>query len=301
MAEAPKKDIWTSVIAVAGFVIVIAIALWGAANAARLAPSFFGTLASPQSATTTIEITAPQAARSGETLIISWKDSKRTDLSGEDGTYHFAYECEAGFTFQLVNTDGTMGQTTCGSAFAVPNNATMIRLMPLSPINRAVDVPLTISFIKTNGERIGEGRATITIVNEPGTATSTPTNPKPATTTPSYPAPTPVPMPNGQPDLSVHITSATPFMPGTVAEVHFEVRNVGTGSSGSWYFTAQLPTAAAYTYTSPSQKNLNPGDWIALTLRFDNVQSGAIFSVTVDPNNQLHESSRANNTASQQY
>jgi hypothetical protein len=116
----------------------------------------------------------------------------------------------------------------------------------------------------------------------------------------------------GQPDLAVTITdvgyltsdntdtfiSSATVPSGYNAAVKFTVRNAGTNVSGNWVFNANLPTNSSYTYNSNSQQSLRPGERIDFTLGFDRAQNGVrTITVTVDPNNQISESSEGNNSA----
>jgi hypothetical protein len=101
----------------------------------------------------------------------------------------------------------------------------------------------------------------------------------------------------GVPDLEVTIVSVTVDQWGTATAV-FNISNVGTGPTGSYSFTAQLPTAQPYTYVSPPQASLAPSSFIANTLTFTQVINGAV-SVTVDPAQAVRESYKGNNATSQ--
>ena len=118
----------------------------------------------------------------------------------------------------------------------------------------------------------------------------------------------------GQSDLAVTITQvgylsvdntdsfiASSNVPsGFNAAVKFSVRNTGTNATGGWSFNAVLPTSSSYTFNSDQQKSLLPGEHIDYTLGFDRTQSGArTITITVDQNNQISESSEANNSAAQ--
>lgn len=116
----------------------------------------------------------------------------------------------------------------------------------------------------------------------------------------------------GLPNLVVTITGVgyldnnNNFVPATTIlnsqrlAVKFTVTNAGTNVTGGWNFRAILPTKAnsQYAYNSVQQQSLNPGDHIDFTLHLDagQAQNGTNqnVSVTVDPNNQIVESSEAN-------
>jgi hypothetical protein len=55
------------------------------------------------------------------------------------------------------------------------------------------------------------------------------------------------------------------------AAVRFEVKNVGTETSGTWTFSSNLPTSPAYNFTSNTQNALRPGAAIQLTLEFNSI------------------------------
>lgn len=113
------------------------------------------------------------------------------------------------------------------------------------------------------------------------------------------------------PDLSVKILSVgvidpisgniiprEPTRPDDLVAVRFLISNSGNAPTGTWYFTAQLPTTPPYPYSSPAQNSLPSGGSIENMLRFKNAIPGGLFTVSVDPSNQVSESNESNNTAS---
>ncbi len=74
----------------------------------------------------------------------------------------------------------------------------------------------------------------------------------------------------GLPDLSVRVNSVSPIG-GNRMSVQFAVQNVGSNTAPSgWMLNAQIPwQSSSYTYVSPSQRTLYPGDQIYYTLSFD--------------------------------
>lgn len=87
---------------------------------------------------------------------------------------------------------------------------------------------------------------------------------------------------------------------GKQGAVRFSVTNIGTNLSGSWNFDASLPTVPDYTFSSPNQLSLNPGEHIEFTLGYDKGRTGTNreASITVDPNKTIVESNENNNNAS---
>lgn len=168
---------------------------------------------------------------------------------------------------------------------------------------------------------------TIEFPDEPTTPVVTATS-TPATTIPVVTTPTPTPSqgtetvnvypaggtvavtPYGKADLMVTITevgylstasTASFVKSNTVPEgkrpaIKFTVRNTGTNVTGSWEFTAKLPTRSTYTFDSPNQRSLAPGEYVDYTLGFDKADDGTNdIIVTVDSGKDVAESSESNN------
>lgn len=180
----------------------------------------------------------------------------------------------------------------------------------------------------------GMGTSTIYFGDASSTATSTATTSVPATGTGSgapkapgsatsgvYPlgpgATSTGPAPfYGLPDLAISITatgylatsstdsfvaaSTTPA--GSRPAIKFTIRNVGTNVMASgWVFSARIPTASSYFFTSAPQQALNPGDSIDYTLGFDQPNPGVqSITVTANANRTIAESTTANNEESVQ-
>lgn len=141
--------------------------------------------------------------------------------------------------------------------------------------------------------------ATPVVVAKP---TPTPTKPVPVQTGPAHS------INSGQADLSVRIISASIDGYGN-GVVTFDISNIGGSPTGVWYFAAQLPTEFGYTYNSPAQISLAPGDHIANTLNFSSPFAGGyggtqqgvggFVSIHVDPTNSIREMTENNNYARQ--
>ena len=118
--------------------------------------------------------------------------------------------------------------------------------------------------------------------------------------------------PYGQPDLTVAITdigylngagndsfiSSNNVPSGKNGAVKFTIMNIGTNVAGPFTFTANIPTSPAFTFTSPVQQALNPGDRIEYTLGFDRGDTGTARTITIlaDNGNTVDESNEANNS-----
>jgi hypothetical protein len=313
MADTPQQSpgLLANILAVAGFIILIVIIVWGAYHLLRLTGSGVTSLFSRFGAGDEITVTAPSGTmQSGKAFPLSWKYSPE-----ENGTYAILYQCRAGFRFDATSPSGSTAQVPCGNAFTVGNN-TSVTLTPVLSGTSTVEVPVSVVFIAsaTSSEERPQGSATIRVSAGNGSGpTSTPVNNLPATgTTSGSNSGGSNTQATGPADLSVRIIATgvvdmygnfvqrAPFSPDEIAAVKFDIGNVGGTATGVWYFTATLPTNPAYTYQSPAQASLAPGAHIENILRFRPVMmGGGSVSVYVDPQGSVSEASESNNTASQ--
>lgn len=324
--EEPRTNVVANVLSIIGFVILIIIIIWGLVHLVGLSQGWFSSVFTSPAAK--IELTAPTDAISGQPFTISWKYTP-----SEKGTYTFLYQCQKGLQMQLQSDNGAQSGVPCGAAFSIGTTSTSVSITPRLAGSAAVKVPLSIVFIPaTRGNPNVEGSAPITIHPSTGGAptpagqsplggaqpvvtTPTPTKPKPTTKpTPStYTYTTKPTTTTGPADLAVRIIAVgmidpatgafvnrLPSSPYDMAAVQFDIANMGGSSTGTWYFNVQLPTGQPYTYVSPPQSSLHPGDHIVNTLRFTQMMpGGGQFNVFVDPNNAVREVTKANNSASQ--
>lgn len=100
------------------------------------------------------------------------------------------------------------------------------------------------------------------------------------------------------------VANSTVPSSGTAA-VNFTIKNIGTNVTGSWCFTATIPTQSFYLYQSQAQQSLAPGDSIDYTLGFTQADRGADKMVSVSANSitpscnyAITESKTDNNNAS---
>jgi hypothetical protein len=181
----------------------------------------------------------------------------------------------------------------------------------------------TLSVISTPvaSTTISFGTTTTTTSTSVTPTVSTPTRPKPVTTTPGEKTSgayqiggTAANVLPGLPDLVVSINTtgylagasadsliASSTVPsGSRAAVRFTIKNVGTNATGSWRFSASIPTQTAYIYQSQPQQSLNPGDSIEYTLGFDQANKGVdqMISITANFDHAVAESNPDNNSAS---
>jgi len=87
---------------------------------------------------------------------------------------------------------------------------------------------------------------------------------------------------------------------GNRPAVKFTIKNVGTNTTGSWRFSASIPTQTAYIFQSQPQQSLSPGDSIDYTLGFDQANRGSnqTISITANFDHAVAESNSDNNSNS---
>lgn len=284
VAPAPAdKSLLTNILTIAGFVIVIVIVIWGLVHLASLSGPWFSSLF--EHPAPSIQVTAPASATSGDPVSISWKYNPPAA-----GSYAFLYQCQKGLQFETQNPAQSATSTylgiPCGIAYTVQSTNNSMAVLPLLSGTTSVRDTLSIIFIPSATGAQAQGTAAITI----NTATPAPSAPAKtaATVAPTSYA--------GPADLSVRVINVGVIDPSTglfvnraatspsdMVAVQFDIANIGGSSSGSYYFTAQLPTAQSYPYTSPLQTSLAPGSHIVNTLRFTDVApGGGTFSVSIN-------------------
>jgi hypothetical protein len=169
----------------------------------------------------------------------------------------------------------------------------------------------TTSTVMVPAQGMTDGAST----DVPSSATPAPSY---AATASAYPAVAPqstyASQPYGLPNLTTHIVAvgyaanssnssfvATPVVPvGARAAVQFTIGNTGTAPTGPWAFIAQIPTDNGYTFDSPVEASMNPGDHVLFTLVFDQVPEGPaeMINIIADPNNYIQETTKSDNVSS---
>ncbi len=330
IAEREQKSTSTA-LKVVVLVILLALLVIGILLPIKLVPNAVSTVSSKISnifsRNSTVTLTTNKSSIvAGEAFTISWNGKRRAN-----GSYSLSYPCKAGVRFE-TSVNQPNETIVCDNTYYFQAHENSVNITPFSDIMRFVDVPVTLGFLENGTSEVKDlGTIVITITNTKvsdnrGNPTVTT---KPATTTPvkpvtvkpeEKPATTPTPTkttvnrvsnPNGTADFKISILSSGymngySYIPsytvpaGTRAAVKFIVTNVGDKNTGTWSFTANLPSSTNPSYTAYNQQNLGPGDSIEYTLGFDNVYSNqnANVTITVDPSNVVREVSEVNNSAS---
>lgn len=275
-----ERSLFSSVIAIVGFIILIVILIWGLVHLISLGGNWVTSLSGKPGAT--IQVSAPGSATSGEPFTVTWKYTP-----SKQGTYAFLYPCAPTLKFEAIGPQNSVAQIPCGQPFTMPVTNNSLTLTPTLSATSSIVTPLSIIFLPnatgtamTTGQ--AQGSTTITINPATSTEPTSTKSSKPSSATgksTTYHAKTYAN--SGPADLAVSSVSGSVDGQGN-ATVTFDIGNIGGSPTGTYYFTANLPVAAG-AYTSPMQSSLNPGDHIVNTLRFGPVSGSGIFSVTIIP------------------
>jgi cell division septation protein DedD len=288
--EEPRGSFFSNLVAIIGLIILIVVVIWGLVHLMGLSQSWLSGLFNR---TPKITITAPTQVTSGEKFDISWQYSTE-----ERGNYAFLYQCKSGLTLKSADI-----AIPCGNSYTV-GTATTLSFTPVLEGVATTSMPISVVFLPnaTSSQRV-QGSATI-LVNRVSSATptpapsGTPTPPPAGGSNPPSPTPSPTPTPasaNTSPaDLSVRILALgvidrstgmfvqrAPMYYDDIAAAQFDIANIGGSSSGTYYFSANLPTAGGYVYNSPAQNSLQPGDHMINTLRWSNSAQTGTFTVAL--------------------
>jgi hypothetical protein len=298
-AARTPTSVASNILAIVGFLILIVIVLWGLFHIATLSSGWFSSLL--PNGGNAIELSLPQSAHSGEPVRLGWKYSTTAT-----GHFAFLYDCADGIEFAIPivkqgETQAQLAPVTCGQAFTLGNATSSVIIVPFLATSSTRTAHLSMLFTPESGATVrGSGQLTI----EPGAAQPA-TSTKPAATKPTSkptttakPATTAAPVASGPADLAVSILSVSTDGTG-LSTVSFDIRNDGARPTGTYTFSAYLPTSQPYTFYSDPQVSLAPGAHIVNTLHFSQSVSGT-FTVVVDPSNTVREANESNNTTSAQ-
>lgn len=254
-----------------------------------------------------------------------------------DGSYSLVYDCKQGvYLARKTNT----GKDTifCNTPINIRSTENKLELIPVDDgIDGPTTLGIYMQFTengKTEPERLGSLQLTLIPGNGDGVVAGANTD-----TTPTTGGPGPVPGngggsitiptdtvfipstgtsdPNGTPDLQVRVlaiglvdkstgvfeerTEIPRSLPKNQrGAIKFEVLNGGTKVTESWKFEAELPTNPSFTYKSPSQSSIYPGDRVEFVIGFDSIKNSdsVRYTITIDPNNDIAESNENNNEIS---
>ena len=327
-SSSPEKKIAIlKSLAIVGFVGIILFIAWLSVQIINVAPSAFSSLASiisgidqyketiVEEANDTIVITTDvQIQNSGDPVKVMWNQLNTP------GSYTFTYECQDGVAVDVLEVSG-LRSIACNTNYDLGNtNGTTIIIDSEKASSTAVKY--TVAFRKNDSTEYSLTESSSIVVTNP-TIKDTPvaevieTEVVSATTTepevvvtpppvePKYTYEIPVSDPNGTINLATRFLNVgeingRTFTAGRLEQdstgaFQFEVKNIGTKTSGTWKYSLELP--GDETYTSDAQVALKPNERAVIAIGFpiENETSHA-FKVEVTTSN---ETSSANNEFTQ--
>ena len=173
MADTPNQQtpgLLANILAVAGFIILIVIIVWGAYHLLRLTGSGVSSLFSRFSSNDTIAITIPTTpVPSGKSFPLTWKYAPK-----ENGSYALLYQCKSGFRLDATAPTGAVSTIPCGNAFTI-GSTTSIVLTPMLSGSPSLDVPISVIYMPTATSSAARPQGSATLRVAAGTATATST------------------------------------------------------------------------------------------------------------------------------
>ncbi len=266
-----------------------------------------------------IEISVPNnSVKSGEPVNISFKDKDADKtIDPNSGSYAFKFDCSDRKDLSMLAVDGK-NQTNleCNKDYSIGTNPFIV-VPTLKTENSFIDSTLYITkYNKDKNTQEVFGKTTITIsngnLNQNNKTAQLTTSPISSTSTSKNISTQNQTINNGvqKPDLyivkkDVGVLINNVFIPKTVfganenVAVRFDIGNSGNIGTGPWQFNALLPTYPSQVFPSGIQPSLAPGEIIEYTLSLTNLASAGnnLVTVNVDPNQNISELSKANNTA----
>jgi len=334
-AQETKNPTAKNIFAILGFIILLIIGIWSAIQVIKFVPRLFSETGTTSQVVTdngiklgnrdiVVEL-SKDTANSGEPITLTWAHN-----GDANGVLSFAYACEEGFYFQIAGRP-----VPCNAPYNIPVTDTSLEVTPLSAKD-TVEAPFAITYTNTDNESIRDTK-TLTVLNADAqedvvaaTKENTDKGPvepkpvvtkKPATVKPVTQVAAPVVKtirvprtsdPYGTADLKAEVIAIGDinqygaFEPKGIVHpyarggVKFKVTNLGTKETGTWYFSAVLPTQGGYPFNSVAQQSLMPGSSVEIFMTFDQLVPGIHnFTVHVDPANYIYEWSDHNNVAGQ--
>lgn len=311
----PLRIVGIGLVLVTGIVIIS----WLVINVVNAVPGSFASLASlaesvrtfdrpssdPVPNETTLIVTSDvNVVATGETVSLAWSEANTS------GSFVFSYLCTNGVTINLLDDSGTRS-LNCDTNYNL-GGVTSATMSVESTDSRYVDVPYSLAFLPTSATApSATDEAIITVVNnalivvtdeEVGTpavpespvtesAPITPTAPATPTFTTQYTYTIPVSDPNGRTDLAVRFINTgdianNAFIPNLInrdssGAIQFEVKNLGTKTSGTWTYSASLPSGGQY--ESIPQVALKPNERAVITIGFpESNRTTHTFVVSID-------------------
>lgn len=310
-----QQDRALSIFSIIGFAVLIVLAAWLAVQVVRFIPDAFSSLASIAENMNTsqterdLNVTTPeQTVAVDDDVAITWNDLELP------GTYTFAYGCVSGVSLDVRTKDGKYTELECNTPYTIDADTFTVTVQVASERERYADVPYRITFTPQDDARdTRTTNKTLTVVNEEiplasddeDTGGDTDADDEETGDTPSNGTSTtryryievpqyeiPKSDPNGYTELAVSfmntgiLTNSNRFIPrdeidrDDVGAIQFSVKNTGTKTSDTWYFTAELPSGVDY--ESAPQDPLKPNETMVTTVAFKNIGTEGVHEIEIE-------------------
>ena len=268
------KDSGVRLIALLGLLLVLLLGAWGIILLAFNLPSIASTVGnsivslfnySPGAGADSLAVFAPKSVQSGSVFEVSWNAD-----TNEQSAYTVSYACKSGLAIKAPMPNGQYQTAPCSTPFNYINAGNKMALIATVTGTDAAEATIVVSQANvSDGAVVASGSTNVEVTPKTVVSTTPTTNYTPSST--YIPAANSTANLYGYADLAVRILSINSLssVQGRVA-LQFEVANIGTNvAPQGWMFSANLPVGYAYTYSSPTQVALYPGDKIVYTLGFN--------------------------------
>lgn len=255
------------IIAVIGLIAVLLLGAWGIIQLAFFIPTFLSSLAggvAKPAAKEMVLVSVPSSVTANQPFTLSWS---HTDGNGQY-SYAVSYSCADGLSVKAPLPTGALQSVPCNTPFNYTGAVSQMALTAANTATTKTPVSFAVSATKLSSGAVTATGSANTIVAAAPAPVKTAAKPAAA----KYVANTqPRAALFGSPDLQVRVVSnlTAGVRAGSQVSLQFIVENVGTNvAPKNWIFTASLPYSPAYTYQSPSQPALYPGDKVVYTLGY---------------------------------
>ena len=313
-------------LAIIGLISILGLAIWGTVRLAtslnnanpfsRLAVFIASVTLKKEIIRQDLVINAsPSMVETGQEVALSWQSNINVGMLG---AYVLTYPCNTGVTLKLPSND----TISCDAAFNLWSK-TEITLIPTLTVENPVDLAITIAFVPQGATASTMNRTiavTVTPLEKPATTDKPKTSAtNPTTLTPgaetrsTYSINGNITPGTGAADLAISIVDTGIINDATNVFTHatsvassnqrtgiiFDVINLGGVASQQWSFAASLPVAGGE-FKADIQDPIPASTKVRYTMGFRDLASQGTNTIIIrlDPNNQISDSNRANNTAS---
>lgn len=154
-------------LAIVGFMVTIGFLVYFAIAGMKHAPAGLASLATIAEKINLYRPDTPELTVATEKIVVNSEESFQvswTDVMDE-GEYHFRYDCVPGVRLTVRSIDSVFVPMGCGETLTLPADVHGLFLTAISDDMRFTDIPLTISFSKTDGSDAISNTTKVTVIN----------------------------------------------------------------------------------------------------------------------------------------